>query len=147
MFALNLISTFLWLSLGRNLYWWTICPEYIIRTVVSFLALAWFIRYIYCQNLQPLIYLSIVKTKVRLPQVNTTLAECGYPFWTLLPQVNMTLAECGYPVWTLYFIALFPQVNMTLADCVYTVRTIYFIALLPQVNITLAECGYPLWTL
>jgi hypothetical protein len=53
----------------------------------------------------------------------------------------MTLAECGYPVWTLYLIALFPQVNMTLADCGYTVRTIYFIALFPQVNMTVELKG------
>ena len=39
----------------------------------------------------------------------------------LLPQVNVTVAECGYPVWTLYFIALFPQVNMILAECGYPV--------------------------
>jgi len=43
--ALN-ISTFLLLSLGWYLCWWTISPEGIIRPVVSVSALTWFIIYI-----------------------------------------------------------------------------------------------------
>ena len=56
------------------------------------------------------ILLGPISSIALLPQVNITLAECGYPVWTLLPEVNMTLAECGSPVWT-----LLPQINMTLA--------------------------------
>ena len=52
----------------------------IIRPVVSILAQAWSIRYIYYWNLQFLNNAIIIKTKVLLPQaeVNLGLAKFGY---------------------------------------------------------------------
>jgi len=46
----NQISTFLLLSLGRYICWWTFS---IIRPVVSVSTLTWVIRYIYYWNLIP----------------------------------------------------------------------------------------------
>ena len=50
-------------------------PESIIGPVVNASALTWFIRYIYCWNLQFLNNVIINKTKVLLPQANVTLAD------------------------------------------------------------------------
>jgi hypothetical protein len=52
--------------------------ECIIRPVVSVYSLTWFIRYVYYQNLQFLIYVIIIKTKVLLHQVLGTLVDFDY---------------------------------------------------------------------
>jgi len=60
--TLNLISSFLLLSLGRYLCWWTISPENIIQPVISASTVTWFMKYIYYQHLQFQNNVIIIKT-------------------------------------------------------------------------------------
>ena len=75
--ALNLIFTFLLLSLGQYICW-VIVPDGFTRPVVSVSALTWFISYNYNRNLQFLNYVIMIRTMARLPQAYVTLADCGY---------------------------------------------------------------------
>jgi hypothetical protein len=58
---------------------WLLVPEDVIRPVVSAEALTWFTRYVYYWNLQFLIKVFIIKTKILLPQVAVTSSDFGYP--------------------------------------------------------------------
>ena len=75
--AFYLISTFLLLSLGRYLCWWTVSPDSIIRPVVCASALTWFRRYIFYRNLQFVNHVIMIKTKVLLPQAQITFYDFG----------------------------------------------------------------------
>ena len=57
----------------------------IIRQIVSVSALTWFIRYIYVINLQLLIYVIIIKTKVLIPQVTLTYFDPVLALWFYCP--------------------------------------------------------------
>ena len=87
---LLMISTFVLISLGRYLCWWTVSIECIIRPVVSASTLTWLSRYIQYCNLLFLHNVNIDKTKVLLPQAQLILAEfwvfCKGPLVLLLPK-------------------------------------------------------------
>jgi len=91
--ALNPISTYLLLSFGRYLCWWTIYYH-----MPSRQWFAWFVRYIYYWNLQFQNNWIINKTKVLLPHAWVTLSEFVYPVKALCFTCSQNLKLFSFPI-------------------------------------------------